>query len=98
MDGATIIYHLVGKLYHPSVPSELYQYTHVEGTCILLKACKGQKQLQRIVHCSTTGVLGETGKTPAAENAPFAPTNPYEATKLRAELLALRHIKKMDYL
>ena len=85
VDGATIVYHLVGKLYHPSVPAERYQYTHVEGTRILLKACKGQQQLQRLVHCSTTGVHGVTGATPAAEDAPFAPTNPYEATKLQGE-------------
>jgi nucleoside-diphosphate-sugar epimerase len=90
VDGATIIYHLVGRLYHPSVPAELYHLTHVEGTRILLEACKGQSQLQRIVHCSTTGVHGVTGKTPAAEDAPFAPTNPYESTKLQGELLALK--------
>ena len=35
VDGATIIYHLVGRLYHPSVPAELYHLTHVEGTRIL---------------------------------------------------------------
>ena len=90
VDGATIIYHLVGRLYHPSTPARLYSLTHVEGTRILLDACKGQRQLQRIVHCSTTGVHGVTGKTPAAEDAPFAPTNPYEATKLEGELLALK--------
>src|SRR5207248_369794 len=39
---------------------------------------------------STTGVQGITGETPAAEDAPFAPTNAYEATKLEGELLALR--------
>ncbi len=90
VDGATIIYHLVGRLYHPSVPAELYHLTHVEGTRILFSVCKGQRQLQRIVHCSTTGVHGVTGKTPAAENAPFAPTNLYENTKLQGELLALK--------
>lgn len=89
VDGATIIYHLVGRLYHPSVPAEFYHLTHVEGTRVLLEACKGQSQLQRIVHCSTTGVHGVTGKTPAAEDAPFAPTNLYESTKLQSELLAL---------
>src|SRR5205823_11952095 len=94
VDGATTIYHLVGRLYHPSVPAELYHYTHVEGTHILLNACKRQKQLKRIVHCSTTGVHGVTGRTPAAENAPFAPTNPYEATKLQSELLALKAFKE----
>jgi nucleoside-diphosphate-sugar epimerase len=90
VDGATTIYHCVGKLYHPSIPAELYTQTHVEGTDILLKACQGQTQLQHFVHISTTGVHGVTGTTPAAEDAPFAPTNPYESTKLEGELLALK--------
>lgn len=90
VEGATIIYHLVGRLYHPSVPTTLYRQTHVAGTRILLDACKKQSQLQRIVHCSTTGVFGVTDPTPANENTPFAPTNPYEATKLEGELLALQ--------
>jgi nucleoside-diphosphate-sugar epimerase len=90
VDGTTVIYHLVGRLYHPSVSAELYYHTHIEGTRILLNACKAQKQLRRIVHCSTTGVYGVTSGTPAAEDAPFAPTNAYEATKLQGELLALK--------
>ncbi|HEX6478230.1 MAG TPA: NAD-dependent epimerase/dehydratase family protein [Ktedonobacteraceae bacterium] len=90
VEGATIIYHLAGRLYHPGTSAELYRETHVEGTRTLLKACLGQRRLQRIVHVSTTGVHGVTGQTPAAEDAPFAPTNPYEATKLEGELLALR--------
>jgi nucleoside-diphosphate-sugar epimerase len=94
VDGVTIVYHLVGKLYHPSVPAEIYHYTHVEGTRNLLKACKGQKQLKCIVHCSTTGVHGITGNTPATEDAPFAPTNPYETSKLQGELLALNAWKE----
>ncbi|HLZ81073.1 MAG TPA: SDR family NAD(P)-dependent oxidoreductase [Ktedonobacteraceae bacterium] len=93
VNGATEIYHLVGRLYHPSIPTGLYRATHVEGTSILLAACQGQSQLRRIIHCSTTGVLGVTGNTPAAENAPVAPTNPYEATKLEGELLALNAYK-----
>ncbi len=89
VDGATTIYHLAGSLYHPSIPTELYRRTHVEGTRILLKACQGQTQVQRIVHVGTTGVYGVTGEVPATEDAPLAPTNPYEATKLEGELLAL---------
>lgn len=89
VDGAATIYHLAGRLYHPSIPAELYRETHVEGTRTLLKACQGQPQLRRIVYVSTTGVHGVTGKAPAAEDAPLAPTNPYEATKLEGEQLAL---------
>jgi nucleoside-diphosphate-sugar epimerase len=94
VEGVSVIYHFVGRLYHPSVPAELYYETHVEGTRIILEACKGQSQLTRFVHCSTTGVHGETGKTPAAEDAPFAPTNPYEASKLKGELLAMQAHKE----
>ncbi len=90
VDGVTCIYHLAGRLYHPSTLPEMYRHIHVEGTRILLAACQGQSQLQRIVHCSTTGVFGITGRTPASEDAPIAPTNPYEATKREGELLAFK--------
>ena len=95
VDGAEVIYHFAGRLYHPSTPEELYYRTHVDGTRTLLDACKGQSQIRRIVHCSTTGVLGVTGKTPAAEDAPFAPTNPYEKTKLKGEQIALSAHKEL---
>ena len=94
VDGVTTIYHCVGRLYHPSVPKALYYRTHVEGTETLLRACQGQALLRHLVHISTTGVHGITGATPAAEDAPFAPTNPYEATKLEGELLALKAYQK----
>src|SRR5579863_7336808 len=94
VEGASIVYHFAGRLYHPDTPAELYYRTHVEGTRILLEACQGQSALQRIVHCSTTGVHGVTGRTPAAEDAPFAPTNPYEKSKLEGELLALQAWKE----
>jgi nucleoside-diphosphate-sugar epimerase len=90
VDGATTIYHLAGRLYHPSVRAELYRQVHVEGTRNLLRACREQAQLERIVHVSTTGVFGVTGEVPAAENAPFAPTNAYEVSKLQGEQLALK--------
>lgn len=96
VDGAVYIYHLAGCLYHPSIPTKVYWTTHVEGTRKLLLACQGQTQLRRIVHCSTTGIYGVTGKTPAGEGAPFAPTNPYEATKLESELLALKAYREQD--
>src|SRR5258705_104144 len=39
VDGVETVYHLVGRLYHPSVPASLYRQTHVEGTRIILEAC-----------------------------------------------------------
>ncbi|HEX7737349.1 MAG TPA: NAD-dependent epimerase/dehydratase family protein [Ktedonobacteraceae bacterium] len=89
LEGVDTLYHLAGRLYHTATPTELYYETHVKGTRIILNACLEQKYLQRVIHVSTTGVHGITGSTPAAEDAPFAPTNPYEKTKLEGELLAL---------
>jgi nucleoside-diphosphate-sugar epimerase len=84
--GATVVYHLAGRLFAPGVPASEYYGTHVEGTELLLARCEQESALERFVHCSTTGVLGATGERPADETAPCRPTNAYEATKAEAEL------------
>jgi nucleoside-diphosphate-sugar epimerase len=80
-----VIYHLAGRLFVPGVPATIYRTTHVDGTRILLACCAEVSGLKRFVHCSTTGVLGVTGKRPANEGAPIRPTNVYEETKAEAE-------------
>jgi len=85
--GAERVYHLAGRLLVPGVPTPEYHRTHVEGTRTLLACCREQPGLRRFIHVSTTGVLGATGERPADEDAPYAPTNPYEQTKMEAELL-----------
>jgi nucleoside-diphosphate-sugar epimerase len=88
LQDVTLVYHLAGKLLKPGVPAGEYRRIHVEGTRVLLAQCAKRSTIERIVHCSTTGVLGVTGAKPADEAAPFAPTNIYEQTKLEAELQA----------
>jgi nucleoside-diphosphate-sugar epimerase len=88
LQDVTMVYHLAGKLLKPGVPAVEYRRIHIVGTRILLAQCAKCPTIERIVHCSTTGVLGVTGAKPADEAAPFAPTNIYEQTKLEAELLA----------
>jgi nucleoside-diphosphate-sugar epimerase len=85
-DGATVVYHLAGRLFAPGIPATEYYRTHVGGTELLLACCQEESTLRRFVHCSTTGVLGVTGDQPADETAPCRPTNAYEATKAEAEL------------
>jgi nucleoside-diphosphate-sugar epimerase len=88
VDGATVVYHLAGRLFEPGVPAAEYRAIHVEGTKLLLERCQ-HATLERFVHCSTTGVLGVTGDGPADETAPYRPTNVYEATKAEAEQAVL---------
>lgn len=87
LDGVGLVYHLAGRLLVPGVPESEYRATHVEGTGRLVSCCLEQGLVRRVVHCSTTGVLGTTGLRPADEETRFGPTNVYEATKLEGELL-----------
>jgi nucleoside-diphosphate-sugar epimerase len=70
----------------PGNDPEVYRETHVDGTQRMIECALAQPQLERFVHCSTTGVLGVTGAQPAEEGAPYAPTNLYEASKALAEV------------
>jgi nucleoside-diphosphate-sugar epimerase len=88
-DDVVLVFHLAGKLLEPGESPHEYHRTHVEGTKRLIECARRQPQLQRFVHCSTTGVLGSTGDRRAGEDAPFHPTNVYEATKAEAELTVL---------
>ena len=83
--GATTVYHLAGPLLVPGVPTEEYRRAHVFGTRLVLDSCAAEPGLERLVHCSTTGVLGVTGAHRAEEDEPFRPTNDYERAKADAE-------------
>jgi nucleoside-diphosphate-sugar epimerase len=85
LDGARVVYHLAGPLLVPGVPAAEYQRAHVTGTRVVLDCCARAPGLARLVHCSTTGVLGATGCRPAAEDAPWRPANAYERAKADAE-------------
>ena len=87
LDDVTVVYHLAGRLLTPGVPASDYWKAHVEGTRVLLACCADHPGLERLIHCSTTGVLGATGDAAADETAPMRPTNVYEETKAQAELL-----------
>ncbi len=90
LQGVNQVFHLAGRLFAPGIAPEAFEHLHVEGTYNLLTACRGAAHLESIVHCSTTGVLGPTGSTPAVEDAPRRPSNDYERTKAEGEQLALR--------
>jgi nucleoside-diphosphate-sugar epimerase len=87
--GVDSVFHLAGQLLAPGITDQVYEQLHIEGTQVLLTACSETSTIQRIVHCSTTGVLGPTGAVPADEDAPQRPSNIYERTKAAGEQLAL---------
>jgi dihydroflavonol-4-reductase len=90
--GARTVYHLAGPLLIPGVPAADYHRAHVLGTVTVLECCAESPTLERLVHCSTTGVLGITGERRAIEDDPFRPTTDYERAKAAAETEVRRKI------
>lgn len=87
--GASGVVHLAGALFRPKEAASRYRRLHVDGTARLLSALRDAGSPVRLVHVSTTGVLGPTGPDPLDEAAPPRPTTLYESTKLEGERLAL---------
>jgi nucleoside-diphosphate-sugar epimerase len=85
VDGMQVVFHLAGPLLVPGIPAAEYRQTHVLGTELVLDCCAKAPGFERLVYCSTTGVLGVTGDRPVGEDAPFRPTNIYEVAKADAE-------------
>lgn len=85
--------HLSGTLFRPATPRARYRALHVDGTSRLVeamhRAIARDGSARRLVHVSTTGVLGPTGTSPSSEDAPANPTTVYESTKYEGERVAL---------
>jgi nucleoside-diphosphate-sugar epimerase len=86
-EGADVVYHIAATYREAGQPDSAYTAVNVEGTRTVLVAAKAAGA-RRVVHCSTGGVHGHIERPPAAEDAPLAPGDVYQETKLAAESLA----------
>jgi UDP-glucose 4-epimerase len=64
----------------------VYTVDNVEGTQLLLEACKG-RPIERLVYASSSSVYGDDVPLPMREDARPQPVSPYGVTKLAAEQL-----------
>lgn len=89
--GSTTIVNLAGTLHRPGISEGSLRELHVDAVRRVLSAARSaaRDRAVRVVHVSTTGVLGPTGPDPRDETAEPHPTTPYEATKLEGEREAL---------
>jgi nucleoside-diphosphate-sugar epimerase len=82
------IIHAAGPLGKPNVTAQVYHRVHVDGTRNVLTAVQAQGSRVKVLYLSSPGVLGQTTREPAPEDAPLAPTNPYERSKAAGEQVA----------
>jgi nucleoside-diphosphate-sugar epimerase len=88
IEGSAGVVNLAGVLQRPGLPRDLYRRVHVDAPRHLLWALARAGRPRRVVHVSTTGVLGPTGPTPLPEDAPPRPITVYERTKAEGEQAA----------
>lgn len=88
-EGCEVVYHIAATYREAGQSDVAYTRVNVEGTRNVLEGALASGA-RRVVHCSTGGVHGHIEHPPANENAPLAPGDVYQRTKLQAEQLASR--------
>ena len=97
LDGVSWVFHLAAQAgVRKSWGRDFHVYTvnNVEGTQILLEACKG-RPIERLVYASSSSVYGDDVPLPMREDARPQPVSPYGVTKLSAEQLC--HLYHVNY-
>ena len=88
LEGIEIVQN-VAALYRPTnIPQSMYWDVNVEGVRNIMEL-SAQAGVKRFVQCSTIGVHGNVKNPPAAEDAPIAPDDYSQSSKLKGEELAL---------
>ena len=85
--GCEVVYHIAATYREAGQGDAAYTRVNVDGTRHVLEAAH-RGGARRVVHCSTGGVHGHIEHPPANEDAPLAPGDVYQRTKLEAEQLA----------
>jgi len=85
--GIDVVYHLASAHLDVRLPPSHFWDVNVDGTRGLLTAALAAG-VQRVVHCSSVGVMGHVKQPPADESTSLFPTNVYEQSKLGGENVA----------
>lgn len=87
LEAVDVVFHVAAAFREAKLPDSAYTAVNVEGTRHVIEAAAAAG-VGRVVHCSTIGVHGDTGRTPANEDTPFAPPDFYCRSKAEGERLA----------
>jgi nucleoside-diphosphate-sugar epimerase len=91
MRGVDVVYHIAAIFRQQGVEPQMFRQTNARAVQHLLDAAI-TAGVSRFVHCSTVGVHGHIKNPPADEEAPFAPGDAYQQSKLEGERIAARYM------
>lgn len=82
-----VVYNIAAVYRQAGIPPSVYRAVNAEAPAAIVSAA-AEAGVPRVVHCSTVGVHGHIAGGPANEQAPFAPGDIYQETKLAGEVAA----------
>jgi dihydroflavonol-4-reductase len=85
--GVSVIYNVAALYREAGLPDDRYFEVNARAVAALIAAAE-VAGVPRVVHCSTVGVHGDVGEGVANEDAPFAPGDVYQRSKVEGERLA----------
>lgn len=86
------IYHVAALYREANLPVKAFYDVNVEGTRRLFDAAIASG-VERLIHCSTGGVLGDIKAGPGNELTPYSPDDDYQVSKMEGEKLALEYFR-----
>ncbi len=92
VEGVRHVYHIASIFRQAGLPESVFHDANATGTARLLDACI-DAGVERVVHCSTVGVLGHVEQPPADENTPYNPGDMYQRSKAEGEKIALDYFR-----
>src|SRR3954447_4386960 len=98
VEGRAWVFHLGALIaipYSYENPYDVVQ-TNVLGTAHVLDACRGSRELERVVLTSTSEVYGTARYVPIDEAHPLRGQSPYAATKIGADALGESYHRAFD--
>jgi dihydroflavonol-4-reductase len=85
--GISVVYNVAALYREAGFPDDTYFAVNARAVAELIAAAAAAG-VTRVVHCSTVGVHGDTRNGVADEDAPFAPGDVYQRSKMEGERLA----------
>ena len=96
IDGCDAVYHLAAAFRKVNLPRSVYRETNATAMRSLLNLCC-EKDVKKVVYCSTQGVHGNIASLPqypGNEDSPIKPEDYYQETKYMGEEVAQEFIRK----
>jgi nucleoside-diphosphate-sugar epimerase len=85
--GVEVVYHIAAIYRQAGLREAEYRAVNAEAVRTVIEAA-ASGGARRVVHCSTVGVHGDVEHPPAGEDAPLAPGDVYQRTKVEGEAVA----------